>query len=404
MRPVQTDLIELSGEQPMKSRTPTPRKLRASLLMTALIGLGLASTTTAAFDLGAFGDVRFEGSDQTGATNDFAIGGLDLYTTEKISDDTSAFFEVVFENDGTGFVLDVERYSVKRVFSPAFSIAAGRFHAPLGYWNRNHHHGVLLQDTVSRPSFIDFEDGDSAILPMHAIGLMAEGRLGHGFKYAATLGNSNSFNTKDANYSGTAWTAGCGCEIGLGNVSDGSDGKSFVGRLSYSLSQVPLQLSVFGMSNTIVESAPLDSSGNKTGLLRPGGQLISQSVYGLDLFYDDDVYTVISEYYHLSNDAAPGVGDGRSHDADAFYAQFGWRFDEAYKLSYRYETVSFDAASGNQDAYFAILGRTESDHHVVALRYDLDDSNALIFEFNRTVPSGQDSFNTYTLDWAFMLL
>ncbi len=365
--------------------------------MTALIGLGLASTAATAFDLGAFGDVRFEASDKTGDTNDFAIGGLDLYTTEKISDNTSAFFEVVFENDGSGFVLDVERYSIKRVFSPAFSIAAGRFHAPLGYWNRNYHHGVLLQDTVSRPSFIDFEDGDSAILPMHAIGLMAEGRLGNGFKYEATLGNSNSFDTGSASYSGTAWTTGCGCEIGLGNVSDGSDGKSFIGRVSYNLAQVPLQLSVFGMSNTIVESSG-------SGIVPTGNPLVSQAVYGFDLFYDDDVYNVISEYYHLSNDAAPGVGDGRSHDADAFYAQFGWRFAEVFKLSYRYETLSFDAANGNQDAYFAILGRSESDHHIVALRYDLDDSNALIFEFNRAVPSGQDSFNTYTLDWAFMLL
>ncbi len=380
------------------SRSPNPGNRRAPLLLSALIGLGLASTTATAFELGAFGDVRFEAPDQKGGTNNFAIGGLDLYTTEKISDNTSAFFEVVFENDGTGFVLDVERYSIKRVFSPAFSIAAGRFHAPLGYWNRNHHHGVLLQDTVSRPSFIDFEDGDSAILPMHAIGLMAEGRLGNGLKYEATLGNSNSFDTSQAAFSGGQWTKSCECEIGLGNVADGSDGKSFVGRVSYSLAQVPLQLSVFGMSNTIVESATTG------GIVAPGEQLVSQTVYGLDLFYDDDVSTVISEYYHLSNDAAPGVGDGRSHDADAFYVQLGRRFAEDYKLSYRYETLSFDAASGNQDAYFAILGRTESDHHIVALRYDLDDSNALIFEFNRTVPSGQENFNTYTLDWAFMLL
>ncbi len=372
----------------------TPRIPLALRPFAALL-LFTASLSGQAFELGAFGDVRLDASDRRGESTGFAIGGLDLYTTRQISDDTSAFFEVVFENDGTGFVLDVERYSVKRVFGPSFSIAAGRFHAPLGYWNRNHHHGVLLQDTVSRPSFIDFEDGDSAILPMHAIGLMAEGNLGSGFKYEVTLGNSNSFDT--SNYKATAGAESCQCEIGLGNVSDGSDGKSIVGRLSYDLSRVPLQISLFAMSNAIVESS-------NSGIVPVGNQLFTQAVYGFDAYYDDDVYTFQSEYYHLENDAASAVGDGSRHGADAFYVQIGRRFDEVYKLTYRYESLSFDATGGDQDAYFAILGRTESDHHVVALRYDLDDSNALIFEFNRTSPSGQDDFNSFTLDWAFMLL
>ncbi len=370
--------------------------LKKALLASALFSLGSFTHTATAFEFGAFGDVSLSSSDSQGESTGFAIGGIDLYTTQKISDNTSAFFEVVFENDGSGFVLDVERYSIKRNFTPAFSLAAGRFHAPLGYWNRNYHHGVLLQDTVSRPSFIDFEDGDSAILPMHTIGLMAEGKLGNGLSYEASLGNSNTFDTSN-------YTPGpgnnCGCEIGLSNVSDPSDSKTLIGRLKYDAGRIPLQVSLFSMKNAIVEGAATG------GIIPFGNQLFSQTVYGFDLFYDDDVFSAQSEYYRLENDAAAGIGDGQSHSADAYYVQLGWRFAEIFKATYRYESLSFDSASTDQDAYFAILGRVESVHHVAALRYELDDSNTLIFEVNRTDPAGNaDSSNSYTVDWAFMLL
>ncbi len=372
------------------------KNLKKALLASVVLSLGSVSQGAAAFEFGAFGDVSLNSSDSQGESTGFAIGGIDLYTSQKISDNTSTFFEIVFENDGSGFVLDVERYSIKREFTPAFSLAAGRFHAPLGYWNRNNHHGVLLQDTASRPSFIDFEDGESAILPMHTIGLMAEGKLGRGFSYEAALGNSNTFDTSN-------YTPGpgnnCGCEIGLANVADASDGKTLIGRLKYDVGRIPLQVSIFSMKNAIVEGA------DTGGLVPFGNQLFSQTLYGFDLFYDDDVFSAQSEYYRLENDAAASVGDGRSHSADAYYIQLGWRFAEVVKATYRYESLSFDSASTDQDAYFAILGREESVHHVAALRYELDDSNALVFEFNRTDPAGSaDSTNSYTIDWAFMLL
>ena len=148
------------------------RIIRLSAAMLALLGM---STSVSAVTFGAFSDVRVESSTQQGESTHFKLGGFDLYANQKISDSTSAFVETVFEDGGSGFGLDVERLFIKRKFNPLFSIAAGRFHAPLGYWNRHYHHGVLLQDTPDRPQFLEFEDGDGAIMPMHAIGLMATG-------------------------------------------------------------------------------------------------------------------------------------------------------------------------------------------------------------------------------------
>lgn len=368
-------------------------------IMTGMFGLALAvasslPTSAMALELGAFGDVKWSGSDKTGDTSGFALGGLDFFARQQITENTTGFFEFVYENTADGVVLDVERLWVKRDFNPAFSLAAGRFHAPLGYWNRNFHHGVLLQPSVSRPSFIDFEDGEAAILPMHMIGVMAEGRLGSGFSYEASLGNSTSLDT-------TAYVSGtknCGCEIGLGNAGDGSDGKTMVGRLSYAYAGQPLRLALFGMRNAAVEAGTAG-----TTLTSTGGTLFDQTVLGGDVHYDNDVFDVTAEYYNLKNDPSTAVG-GDSHTATAYYAQFGYRVLEQVKVGYRYESLTFDASAGNVDKYFEILGRQESKHHVVVLRYDLDDTNALTLELNRSNLSGSENFTTYILDWSFMLL
>lgn len=389
-------VIALSGVPTKRGEGFIMRKITTGMCGVALAVAACLPMSAMALDLGAFSDVKWSGSDKTGDTSAFALGGLDFFARQQVTSNTTGFFEFVYENNGDSFVLDVERLWIKRDFNPAFSLAAGRFHAPLGYWNRNFHHGVLLQPSVSRPSFIDFEDGEAAILPMHMIGLMAEGRLGGGLSYEASIGNSTSLDTSAYN----PGTTNCGCEIGLGNVSDGSDGKSFVGRVTYSFAGQPLKLSAFGMRNSVVEGG--DSSLAST-LVPTGNTLFTQTVLGGDVHFDNDVFDVTAEYYNLKNDPSTGVG-GSSHTATAYYAQFGYRIQDQVKLGYRYESLSFDSAAGNVDQYFQILGRDEAKHHVIVLRYDLDDTNALTLELNRANLSGSENYTSYILDWSFMLI
>ncbi len=348
-----------------------------------------------AIELGVFGDTSMVVNNDSKDNNHFGIGGLDLYANQQISDKVSAFFEIVFENDGDAFVVDVERYQINYQFSPAFRLGAGRFHAPLGYWNRHFHHGVLIQDTPDRPAFLDFEDGEAAILPMHAIGLMAMGKFDNGFEYALSLSNGNQYDT----------SGGLGTdEIRLGNVSDSTDGKTVVGRVSYSFSRVPLELGVFGMNNKLTEA---DATGAKIAGVGEGKDLVTTRVYGADLHYERNAFDALAEYYYLDNhDETNGVA-GDDGTGNAYYVQLGYRLNDYWKLIYRFEKLAVD----HNTAYFNILGSQEYNGNVAAIRFDVDDSNAITLEVNSkrfhasndgTTDNGSGT-TEYVLNWAFLM-
>jgi hypothetical protein len=149
-------------------------------------------------DLRGFGHVEagLEDVDPDGAghsTDDaFALGGLDLFLTARLSDRLSFLNETVFEPTEEGeYVLDVERVVLKYRFGDWLNVQAGRFHTTLGWWNENFHHGEWLQTSVGRPAVLAFEDEDG-ILPVHLVGLVLKGRndceLG-ALEYTLEVGN-----------------------------------------------------------------------------------------------------------------------------------------------------------------------------------------------------------------------
>ena len=358
------------------------------------IGLILAVPAAQAVDFGVFGDVGYQGTSEDNTADSFVQGQFDLYGTQKIDPNTRAFFEIVFEDPGDGYVLDLERLNLTRDITPNFSLSLGRFHTPLGYWNTAYHHGALIQDTVLRPTFLDFEDGSGAILPMHIIGLMGMGKVPSSageFNYSLMLGNSSSMNTDGFTLPGYDRT-----EIDVNNVSDKSDPKMFGAKLAFKSSQIPLEVGVFGLSNPIAESG----AGAGAAISTVGSELIAQTVYGGYYRYATPRFDTMGEYYSLNNDDKAGnTGD---HKASAFYVQFGYRTSDTIKLIYRFEDVDFLSA----DPYFQYLGTPEGSRHVVDLRYDIDDTNALKFEVAKFEPvsSSVKSYTFYALQWAFMML
>ena len=136
---------------------------------------------------------------QKDTADSFVQGQFDLYATQKIDPKTRVFVEMVFEaGPDNGYGLDLERLNITRQLTPGLSVAWGRFHTPIGYWNTAYHHGALIQDTVFRPTFLDFEDGNGAIFPTHIIGIMADGKVSTGggdLNYMLAVGNGSSINT-----------------------------------------------------------------------------------------------------------------------------------------------------------------------------------------------------------------
>jgi len=379
--------------------------LKNTWMVGRILAAALVVAPVQAIELGVFGDVGFTASDDNNDPDNFGVGGLDLYANEQIDANTKAFFEVVYEHDGEQFVLDVERYQITRRFTDAFNLGVGRFHAPLGYWNRNFHHGVLIQDTASRPAFLDFEDGDAAILPMHTVGLMATGKLAPGLGYELTVGNGSGYSTERASSASPGSALGEG-EILIANTEDFGDDKTIIGRLTYGGTRdVPVSVGLFAGSFSLMEAGSQTAAQNDSGVAKQN-TITTTTVFGIDARYEIGGFDALAEYYNLDSDPESGVAaaisDGSSHSADAYYIQLGYHITEPFKALYRFESLSFDAGT---DAYFNVLGVDEYEANVFALRYELDDSNALYLEVNSTDfgSAAANDTTTTTLNWAFLM-
>lgn len=358
----------------------------SNVLLHAAALLLLVSSPATAMEFGAFADVKYVSSTDDAETSGFMLGQFDLFASHEIGDKTRAFVEYVFETDGNAIVTDLERLSVQRAINDNLSIAAGRFHTPIGYWNNVYHHGALLQDTTGRPSFLDFEDGGAAILPTHIVGLLASGKITSGdltWGYDIAFGNGGSINTDNA---------AIDREMEVNNAGDPNESKALAVRIGVEPENSNLKFGVSYVDNEIAESGLLSSEG-----VAQGETLVAQKIYGIDLRYQRDQFDFLAEAYQFSNGNKTGTME--THTATAWFAQAGYQTTANAKIVYRYETTAFDV----DDEYFSILGRTQYSHHVLALRYDLDESNALRFEVNRAMPKAGDDETTYTVQWAFVI-
>ena len=72
------------------------------------------------------------------------------------------------------------------------------------------------------------------------------------------------------------------------------------------------------------------------------------------------------------------------------------------KVSLRHEAISTKEGS---DRYFKELGIKDASHNVAAIRFDLDDTNALKFEVNQSNPndSAEKDTTAYVVQWSFLV-
>lgn len=365
---------------------------KGSIWLTAAL-LVFGSGNAPALDVGVFGDMSLSHSSASTSEPSFRLGSLDLYAAQYIDDRTRALFEVQFQTfAGDSMDIEIQRFWIMREVHDAFHIGLGRFHTPIGYWNRHFHHGILLQDTVSRPFILSFEGGVNSIIPTHLIGALAEGDLPWGLRYEAAVANSNTINSSQ--------TAN---RLTVQNRADYNSNKTLFGRVHYGRFGAPFKPGVFFMKNDVLESA------DDNGLVPRGNPLVRQMLYGIDFRYERGRFDIMAEYYRIENEAQPGVGDGRKHDTDAWFAQFGYRINDQLKATYRHEGLKFDSAPGNQDPYYLdprLIGRhnigTET-RSVYALRYDFSESNAILLEVSLRDPQIGDRTTTTLLSWAFVM-
>jgi hypothetical protein len=160
--------------------------------------------------LNVFGDVGLQSVSHDPYT--FLFGSLDLFMTARLSDKVSALAEVLFiAQSDNNIEPDVERLLLRYRENDYFSIAAGRYHTWVGYYNTAFNKGEYLETAVDRPFFYQFDD-TGGFLPMQEVGVTATGKIPSGkwgLNYVIEAGNGRGWgpgvqpaqNNQDANNS-----------------------------------------------------------------------------------------------------------------------------------------------------------------------------------------------------------
>ena len=324
----------------------------------------LSNTAATKHEIGlpihGFSDVNFVHDTQhaNGTQSGFALGNFDLYMAPNLGNRMRALVELNFEyssKDGS-LGTDLERLEYGYTFNDAFTLWAGRFHTPYGYWNTAFHHGAQMQLSTRRPQFIDFEDG-GGILPAHSVGLDATGRWRAGpGKLNYDLYIANGSRIADGTMDFNAYK-------------DNDSNKLIGGNLKYVLSGA-----VEGLSIGIHAFTERVSSYNNN----IWQTTTTVNMTGAYAVFEGEQWQVMSEYYHFNNHDESGVTG--AHSSWAGYAQAGFRINQVTPFV-RYEKASLDQA----DRYFADQESGRSyERQSLGVRYDLNHQVALKAEYGHS--------------------
>ena len=142
-----------------------------------------AAEPRAATTVRGFADLNFELTDKKGENSSFRIGEFDTYITSTLAERTTFLSEVTYKYQD-GWIIGFERLWFRYSFSDQLRASIGKFHTPLGYWNRTYNHGVLLYTSTDKPLF-------QKMIPIHTLGIHLSGReIGPGrLYYSLMIGN-----------------------------------------------------------------------------------------------------------------------------------------------------------------------------------------------------------------------
>ena len=154
---------------------------------------GTEERTAPSVQFRGFADINWaktsdDKADSGGNTADgFSLGYLVGHVSASLGGKFSFYSEVTLRQNVNDVIVDVARAFLRYDYNDRFKISAGRYHAPVGYWNTAFHRGAWLQTTVFRPDILK----DEWFQPDHFVGVMAEGTLsaGTGLGYMAGFGN-----------------------------------------------------------------------------------------------------------------------------------------------------------------------------------------------------------------------
>ena len=325
--------------------------------------------------LTVFGDVGAQLYNHTPDT--FLFGSLDLFMTARLSDRVSALGSVLFIAQNNNVIQpDVERLLLQIRQSDYFTVAVGRYHTWVGYYNSAFNYGEYLETTADRPFIYAFDD-QGGVLPMQEVGVTMTGKIPSGtmgLNYVVEAGN------------GRGW--GPGVEIAQNNQ-DAHNSKSINGGLFIrpdSLSGLQLGFSVRYDSLTIP------------------GPAIHETIATVHGVFVNSNYEILNEGV-LVRHVEPS---GPVFTTSAFYTQFSRRF-RAYRPYFRYQYFNahdndpvyvFASPNDYAPAYVStFVGRLNGPS--AGIRYDFTEHSALKLQYDRISERRLPTVNGLTSQIAF---
>lgn len=342
------------------------QKISANVVGGIFMLLCIQGTMANAVETQLFGNIIYNNSENDSTWS----ASADLFAAYKVNDKTSVLVELIAENMSEETHIEAERWWLKYSYSDGLNFAFGRFHTPIGYWNKNFHHGAFLFDTVDRPFYLTFED-IGGFLPTHYVGANLSGKL---YQTAGEL----SYQLLVANNQKV--TPGS-------HHGHGGDGKVDVSPQADTLFDDNLQL---GFSATFKpDSLPVQfgfytsrqtMSGENIIL---GEQLISsltdifkQQLWAIDFKGNWGDIELIAEYLDARNEAV--ASSNASYRATAGYVQLGYSLSPDRKISFRTAALEFE----QQDPYFNLFRQAAKVRSSLAYRYDFNLNTAIKLQWS----------------------
>ena len=323
-----------------------------------------APETYPSLHIRGFTDFDYTSSDaHDGRVSGFELGQFVLHMVSPLSKKVTYFGEVSATPKTTQFVFEVERTFIRYDYDDAIKVSVGRYHTPIGYWNTAYHHGLWLQTTIRRPEQVQI---GGTFVPVHFIGLLAEGKLPSGpigLAYAAGVGNGRS----------EVLSRG-------GDAGDPNPNRAWIAQL---LAR-PSQLFGFEAGGSVYRDQ----------LTMAVGPAIGEWIMSGHAVWTRETPELLGEVIAVQHE---NLTTGATFSSQAFYVQAAYRLPgkaKPVKPYGRFERI--DVANG--DPVYAF-----PDLQVVTggVRLDLSDLAALKAEYRNEWPKGTDRVNALLLQACF---
>lgn len=316
-----------------------------------------------------YADVGFLRNDDGLSDKKFVLGEVDLFATARISPKLTALVETVFETDNQLEVesvpINLERLLLQYRQNDYFNLDIGSYRTAIGFYSTAYLRGSWLQTAITRPKLFTFED-DGGFLPLHNVGLSANGKLPSG-------------------------------DLGLHYVVEVGSSRNYAqpGRTGFDIEQnAAINVALFARPRAVPGLQMGFSTYHDRFSPLPGSTL-ARSVWTAHVVYRANRFEFLNEGV-LARFNERGYGFGT---IPGFYSQLGYRVASNWTPFVRFDYVNV-YGQGQVGAYAPqyVPWRTVWSG---GLRYDLTEAVALKFELGREADRNQQAFIRAALQVAF---